>query len=76
MESQVDRSQTISLPPVFIVSGGLGSSGEQLVRTSLAQFQNIDVPIKLFSNMTNKPIETTADEVVALVTRRLENKPR
>lgn len=29
----------MSTPPVFIVSGGLGTSGEQVVRTALAQFQ-------------------------------------
>lgn len=31
--------------PVFIVSGGVGTSGEQLARTALAQFQQLGVPI-------------------------------
>lgn len=31
--------------PIFIVSGGSGASGEQLVRTALAQFPAADVPI-------------------------------
>jgi regulator of PEP synthase PpsR (kinase-PPPase family) len=30
---------------IYIVSGGTGASGEQLVRTMLAQFQNVDIPI-------------------------------
>lgn len=33
--------------PVFVVSGNLGALGEQLVRTGLAQFEGINVPIKI-----------------------------
>jgi regulator of PEP synthase PpsR (kinase-PPPase family) len=33
------------IPPVFIISGGMGASGEQLVRTALAQFQDVGVPV-------------------------------
>jgi regulator of PEP synthase PpsR (kinase-PPPase family) len=32
-------------PPIFVVSGGDGSSGGQLVRTALAQFLDADVPV-------------------------------
>jgi regulator of PEP synthase PpsR (kinase-PPPase family) len=32
-------------PPVWIVSGGRGSSGEQVVRTALAQFEDVEVPV-------------------------------
>lgn len=32
-------------PSIFIISGGMGVSGEQLVRTALAQFQDVKVPI-------------------------------
>jgi regulator of PEP synthase PpsR (kinase-PPPase family) len=32
-------------PPIFIVSGGVGASGQQLVQTALAQFPETDVPI-------------------------------
>lgn len=32
-------------PPIFIVSGGVGASGEQVVNTVLAQFHDIDVPV-------------------------------
>jgi [pyruvate, water dikinase]-phosphate phosphotransferase / [pyruvate, water dikinase] kinase len=31
--------------PVFVVSGGVGASGEQLTRTALAQFENPDIPV-------------------------------
>jgi [pyruvate, water dikinase]-phosphate phosphotransferase / [pyruvate, water dikinase] kinase len=37
-------------PPIFIVSGGTGASGEQLVRTVLAQFRR-PVPIVLVPNV-------------------------
>ncbi len=32
-------------PPILIVSGGIGSSGEQVVNTVLAQFPEITVPV-------------------------------
>jgi len=31
--------------PIFVVSGGDGASGGQLVRTALAQFPDVDVPV-------------------------------
>ena len=34
-----------SLPPVYIVSGGTGASGEQLVHTVLAQFPDSQAPV-------------------------------
>lgn len=40
-------------PPVFIVSGGAGASGEQVVNTVLAQFQGIDVPVVTIPNIRN-----------------------
>jgi regulator of PEP synthase PpsR (kinase-PPPase family) len=35
----------MSQPPIFVVSGGMGISGEQLTRTALAQFQQADLPV-------------------------------
>ncbi|HJX74680.1 MAG TPA: kinase/pyrophosphorylase, partial [Candidatus Deferrimicrobiaceae bacterium] len=32
-------------PPVYIVSGGSGTSGQQIVETALAQFPKLDVPV-------------------------------
>ena len=32
-------------PPVYIVSGGSGASGHQIVETALAQFPKLDVPV-------------------------------
>ncbi len=40
-----------SIPPIYIVSGGQGLSGEQLVRTALAQFQNADVPVVIIGGV-------------------------
>ena len=39
------EEQHTSPPPIFIVSGGVGASGEQVVNTVLAQFPDITVPI-------------------------------
>ncbi|MBN1218679.1 MAG: kinase/pyrophosphorylase [Anaerolineae bacterium] len=32
-------------PPIYVVSGGVGASGEQLARTALAQFEHTDMQI-------------------------------
>ena len=40
--------------PIFIVSGGEGSSGEQLVHTALAQFQEAEVPTILLPRVRRK----------------------
>lgn len=46
-------------PPILIVSGGVGTSGEQVVNTVLAQFQGIDIPvITIPSVRTPAQIET------------------
>jgi regulator of PEP synthase PpsR (kinase-PPPase family) len=37
--------------PIFVVSGGAGASGELLVRTLLAQFPNVHVPVKLWRHV-------------------------
>ncbi len=39
------REQTMNASPIYIVSGGEGTSGEQVVRTALAQFTPIEVPV-------------------------------
>ena len=38
-------------PPIFIVSGGVGSSGEQVVHTLLAQFPEIQPPVITLGNV-------------------------
>lgn len=40
------------IPPIFVVSGGRGASGEQLLRTALAQFNNRDVPVEIVGGVT------------------------
>lgn len=39
------------LPPVYLVSGGTGASGEQLVHTVLAQFPDREVPVVTISRV-------------------------
>ena len=38
-------------PPIYVVSGGVGASGEQLVNTALAQFPENDVPVITIGNV-------------------------
>jgi len=40
--------------PLYVLSGGVGASGEQLARTVLAQFQGADVPIQIFAKVYHK----------------------
>ena len=42
---------TSEKPPIYIVSGGAGSSGEQLVSTVLAQFPESRIPVFMLSHV-------------------------
>lgn len=48
---------------VYIVSGGVGTSGDQLARTALAQFDDVDVPVAIV------PSVRTAEELNSVVER-------
>jgi regulator of PEP synthase PpsR (kinase-PPPase family) len=50
MTSSRTRRATAS-PPLYVVSGGVGASGEQLVQTVLAQFPDNNVPVITVGNV-------------------------
>jgi regulator of PEP synthase PpsR (kinase-PPPase family) len=50
-------------PPIFIVSGGVGTSGEQIVHTLLAQFPDIQAPVITFGNIRS------VDQIAQVVAR-------
>lgn len=56
----------MSTPPIFIVSGGVGASGEQLVRTALAQFQEVTVPVIIVPHV--RRVEQLEDVVTQAAT--------
>jgi regulator of PEP synthase PpsR (kinase-PPPase family) len=41
-------------PPIFVVSGGAGVSGDLLARTVLAQFPDVDVPIQMETKIVSE----------------------
>jgi regulator of PEP synthase PpsR (kinase-PPPase family) len=47
MSDQVNEKNRPEPPPIIVVSGGIGASGEQLARTVLAQFEGVHVPLKI-----------------------------
>jgi [pyruvate, water dikinase]-phosphate phosphotransferase / [pyruvate, water dikinase] kinase len=49
-------------PPLIVVSGGTGTSGEQVVNTVLAQFQEVEVPVIVVSSVRQS---TQIEAVVA-----------
>ncbi len=51
MKNGNEKPQITNAPSIFIVSGGVGASGEQLVRTALAQFQGVEVPVIIVSHV-------------------------
>ncbi|HSD85384.1 MAG TPA: pyruvate, water dikinase regulatory protein, partial [Anaerolineae bacterium] len=51
MNPQRKRRTTTPPPPIYIVSGGVGASGEQLVQTVLAQFPDSHVPVITVGNV-------------------------
>jgi len=51
MAPQRKRRTITPPPPIYIVSGGVGASGEQLVQTVLAQFPDSNVPVITVGNV-------------------------
>ena len=51
MDSEARITQLAQGPPVFVVSGGPGASGELLARTILAQFPQAHVPLIIESRV-------------------------
>jgi [pyruvate, water dikinase]-phosphate phosphotransferase / [pyruvate, water dikinase] kinase len=45
------KKRTTVAPPIYIVSGGVGASGEQLVQTVLAQFPDHRMPVITVGNV-------------------------
>jgi [pyruvate, water dikinase]-phosphate phosphotransferase / [pyruvate, water dikinase] kinase len=52
MSTHVQHAAT---PPLIIVSGGTGTSAEQVVNTVLAQFPNAEVPVVTIANVRQPP---------------------
>ncbi len=45
MDTKNNKNSSIKPPPIYIVSGGSGTSGKQIVETVLAQFPRTQVPV-------------------------------
>lgn len=53
-------------PPVYIVSGGSGASGQQIAETALAQFPTLRVPVIIRNNVRSlKQVEIAVKEAEA-----------
>ncbi len=53
-------------PPVYIVSGGSGASGQQIAETALAQFPALQIPVILRNNIrTLRQVENVVKEAEA-----------
>ncbi len=51
-------------PPIYVVTGGTGASGELLVRTVLAQFRHVNVPLIIKSHIqTLEQVEQVVNEI-------------
>jgi hypothetical protein len=45
MSKQKEEQKATNIPPIFVVSGGAGASGRQLVQTALAQFPGVKAAV-------------------------------
>ncbi len=68
-------------PSIYILSGGVGASGEQLVRTAVAQFQEMDVAVQVFPKVITKRqakhiLESAADDGAIVVHTFVDDKIR
>jgi regulator of PEP synthase PpsR (kinase-PPPase family) len=52
--------------PVFVISGGVGTSGEQLARTVLAQFPDSEITIRIFPKIfTTNQVQQILDNALS-----------
>lgn len=52
------------IPKLFVVSGGTGASGNQLVQTALAQFEDAEVDTEIIGQVTTRPrLEKALEQV-------------
>ncbi|MFZ6030239.1 MAG: pyruvate, water dikinase regulatory protein [Chloroflexota bacterium] len=69
----------LSTPTIFIVSGGVGSSAEQLVDTVLAQFPNAHAVVRIFGNLRQRQqmidVVAEAHKAGALIVHTLVEAP-
>lgn len=66
MAEEGQTTQQSSVPPIFIVSGGMGSIGEEVVRSALAQFQELDAPLTIIPHVRHgEQIEAVIDRVAS-----------
>jgi regulator of PEP synthase PpsR (kinase-PPPase family) len=53
-------------PRVYVVSGGMGASGEQLARTAMAQFENPELPLVIVPQVRSPAdLERVVDQAAA-----------
>ncbi len=60
--------EKVHIPPIYILSGGTGASGEQIVHTVLAQFPAGHVPVTTIPNIRR------TDQIDAIIERCCEEK--
>ena len=51
MAAKKKKKKPPSPPPLFVVSGGEGASGEQIIRTALAQFEEAQVKVVILPHV-------------------------
>lgn len=61
-----EEQQNPENPPIYVVSGGVGASGEQLVRTALVQFEGANLPVIIVPNIREKAqLEEVVDQAAS-----------
>lgn len=63
MDVAIARSELKQAPPIFVISGGTGATGELLARTVLAQFRGVHVPIEVVPHVHE------AEQIVDVVSK-------
>jgi regulator of PEP synthase PpsR (kinase-PPPase family) len=81
MNNGSNKQQVSNRAPIFIVSGGVGASGEQLVRTALAQFKGVGVPVVIVPHVreaaqVEKAVERAAESGGAIVHTLVDEEMR
>lgn len=66
MAEEDTEQKPAGVPSIYVVSGGMGAVGEEVVRSALAQFPGVDVPIILIPRVRHvEQLDEIIEQVVA-----------
>jgi len=68
--------KSIFQAPIYILSGGRGIAGNNLVQSLLIQYPDNDIPVVIIPHVVDKPVESMANEILNIMLKRFSCRGR